>query len=167
MENRFKKVELLISDFDGVFTDGTVYVDQNGVETVKCSRKDGLGIKMLQKSGIEVIVVSKEVNSVVTERCKKLGIECFQSIENSDKKLGMISHLSKAKGIPMEKIAYVGDDLNDMRVFGKVGLSITVSDGHKIVRDRADFITDAKGGEHAIREIAELILEARGVALEF
>lgn len=164
---KFSQIKLLVLDFDGVMTDGCVYVDQDGKETVKCSRKDGLGIEMLKKNGFDAVVVSKEINPVVSARCKKLKIECFQAIENSDKKLDIIKNISAQRNVPLDRIAYMGDDLNDIAVFGNVGLSIAVADAHEKLIVKADYITKRNGGHHAVREVCELILSNQEKDLSF
>jgi len=156
---KFKKIKLLAMDFDGVMTDGYVYVDENGVESVRCSRKDGLGVEMLQKTGIEMAVLSKEQNPVVLQRCKKLGIPCINNIYDGSGKLALLKNLAARKGIGLDEVAYMGDDLNDRDVLEKVGLAITVADGHEEIKKICHYVTAAKGGEHAVREICEKILK--------
>lgn len=167
IKKKFNNIKVLAMDFDGVMTDGCVYVNQNGQETVKCSRKDGLGIAMLKRSKIEVLVISKEVNPVVTARCQKLKIKCWQKIKNSSSKFKILNKAATKMKIGLSEVAYIGDDLNDLDVFGRVGLSITVADGHNKLKERADYITGAKGGEHAVREVCELILSSKGIDLSF
>ncbi len=160
------RVMLLGCDFDGVFTDGTVFQDQNGIESVRCSRKDGLGVDLLKRHGIEVFVISKETNPVVTKRCEKMGIPCVQAVNTSEGKAEILKRLAQEKGLKPEEVAFMGDDLNDIPAMKFAGVAITVADGHEANKRIAHYITQAKGGKHAVREVAELILQAKGINLE-
>ncbi|MFA5133307.1 MAG: HAD hydrolase family protein [Patescibacteria group bacterium] len=167
LNERLKKIKLLATDFDGVMTDACVYIGEDGKESVRCSRRDGLGVEMLKNAGIEIIVLSKEPNSVVIARCKKLGIACTNNINDSSGKLAILKEIIKEKNIDLSEVAYIGDDLNDRAVLENAGVAITVADGHKKIKSLCDFITKAKGGDHAFREVCEKILEAKGIALDF
>ncbi|MDP3954713.1 MAG: HAD hydrolase family protein [bacterium] len=158
-------IKLLVLDFDGIMTNGKVRVDQNGIESVECSRKDGLGIDLLKKYGISVCVISKETNPVVSKRCAKLKIPCVQAIENSDGKLEILSRIMKEMSLKPDEVAFMGDDLNDIDALKNAGVSFTVSDGHPEVKKICNYITRAGGGQHAVREVAELILKAKGIRL--
>ncbi len=157
---KFKKIKLLALDFDGVLTDGAVYIFQDGREVVRCSRKDGLGIELLKKAGILVGIISKETNPVVRARAKKLGVPCWQGVKDGKGKLAILKKLAVIHALSREEIAYMGDDINDLEALEYAGLAITVFDGHAKVKKVADYITRAKGGDHAVREVAECILEA-------
>ena len=154
-------------DFDGVMTDGCVYVDQDGREMVKCSRKDGLGIALLKKHDIKVAVISKETNPVVAARCQKLQIQCEQAIATGEDKLAVLKRMAQAHGLDLEQVAYIGDDFNDIDVLQAVGLAITVADGQPSVKEVCSYITQAAGGQHAVREACEKILLSQGVRLKF
>lgn len=167
LDERYKRVKLLAMDFDGIMTNGCVYIDEEGVELVKCSRKDGLGILLLKKNGIDAVVISKEVNPVVSARCRKLQIGCWQSVEDGDGKLQILKRLVKEKNLSMEEVAYMGDDLNDAAVLAYVGLAITVADGHPSLIEHCHGVTSARGGEHAVREVCENILRAQGKVLSY
>lgn len=167
LKRGFKNIKLLALDFDGVMTDGHVYVGQDGQETVRCSRKDGLGIEMLKKHGIEVIVISKETSPVVAARCRKLGIDYWQGADNSGDKLAILKKAAINKALSLAEIAYMGDDLNDLKVLAGAGLAVTVADAHPLVKKICHYITRAKGGDHAVREVSEEILKAKRVKLEF
>ncbi len=167
LKEKFKKIKLLAMDFDGVMTDGTVYVSQEGAETVQCSRKDGLGIEMLKKNGLDAVVISKEINPVVSVRCKKLKIQCVQKVKDSDGKLEILKKILKERKLAGNEVVYIGDDLNDFAVLRYAGVAVTVADGHPKVKAICDYITKAGGGQHAVREICELILEAKGLGLKF
>lgn len=159
------KAKLLVCDFDGVLTNGTVTQDENGIESVQCSRKDGLGINLLQRHGIEVIVISKETNPVVAKRCQKMKIGCIQAVESSEGKAEILERLMKERGLDRSQVAFMGDDLNDIPAMKLAGVAITVADGHRANKAIAHYTTVAGGGQHAVREVAELILEAKGILM--
>jgi len=158
---KLAKIKVLALDFDGVLTDSYVYFRQDGMETVRCSRKDSLGTNMLQKAGIGVVVISKETNPVVAARCKKMNVDFFHGIDTGDQKLDILNRYLKEKGVSLEETAYMGDDINDLECLKAVGVSITVADGHPDCKAIADYITEGKGGEHAVREVCDLILTAK------
>ena len=161
LQNRCKKIKLLALDFDGVMTDGRVLVSQDGSESVFCSRKDGLGIELLQKVGIKIVVISKETNSVVAVRCKKLNIPCWQSVETGDGKKEILERVIAESGFDSSEVAYMGDDVNDIPALQLAGLAIVVADGHSLAKQHADHITAARGGDHAVREVCDILLENR------
>ncbi len=152
-----EKVKLLVLDFDGVLTDDRVWVDQNGKETIAASRSDGMGLEMLRKlTDIEVIVMSKETNPVVTARCNKLGIQVFQSVNQKEKAL---VDLIDEKKIDSEEVVYVGNDLNDINCFPIAGYAVAPNDAFVTVRRNADLVLDHPGGFGAVREICETLIE--------
>ena len=151
----------VVVDFDGVLTDGSVVFGQDGYEMVRCSRRDSLGINMLQENGIKVIVISKEKNPVVKERCKKMGIECWQSVYTEHDKLSVLKQYISKKGISPEEICFVGDDVNDIPCIQFAGIGVTVSNGSPKNKKVADYVTTKKGGDGAVREVCDLILESR------
>lgn len=164
-EDKLKQIKFLAMDFDGIMTDGSVYVDQDGREAAKCSRKDGLGIELLKKAGLAALVVSKESNPVVSARCRKLDIACYQKAGSGEQKLDIIKRAAGELGVALDAVAYMGDDLNDLAVLRAVGLAITVADGHPLVKEICAYVTNARGGEHAVREVCENILLAQGHSL--
>ncbi len=159
--DKLKKIKLLVLDFDGILTDGYVYFRQDGMETVRCSRKDSLGTNMLQKSGIDVVVISKETNPVVAARCQKMGVNFFHGVDTGDQKLDILKKYLQERNLSLEETVYVGDDVNDLECLKAVGTVITVADGHPDCKTIADYITERKGGEHAVREVCDLILESK------
>jgi N-acylneuraminate cytidylyltransferase len=152
----FSKVRLLVLDFDGVLTDNRVFVSQDGTESVACSRGDGFGIGLLLQAGIEVVVVSKEQNPVVTARCRKLSIPCIQSC---DDKLPVVKKLAADRGLAPGQLAYVGNDLNDLECLRWVGIPVGVADSVDAVRAAVKWLTRAPGGHGAVREVCDLILQ--------
>lgn len=164
MSEMLHSIKLIGLDFDGTLTDGYVYCDQYGGETVRCSRKDSLGIDMLKAAGFHVVVLSKETNPVVAARCAKMDVPMTQGIATGTGKVEHLVHYARSVVIPLENTLYMGDDLNDIPVLEIVGVPATVADAHprvlQIVRERNGYIARAKGGEHAVRELAEAVLVA-------
>lgn len=162
MKPSFKKIKILALDFDGTLTDGFVYVDQKGNEMVRCSRRDSLGTNMLQKRGIFVVIISKEKNPVVKLRAKKMGVDCFSGVATGDDKLSMLSAYAAKKKVLLSHVAYVGDDVNDLAVLKRVGFPMSVANADPSVKKVSLFISSRDGGNHAVREICDNILKARG-----
>jgi YrbI family 3-deoxy-D-manno-octulosonate 8-phosphate phosphatase len=148
----------LVMDFDGVLTDDLVSVDQDGRESVRCSRGDGLGLEMLRKAGLPMLVLSKEHNPVVAARCKKLALRCEQGIEA---KLPALRAYCAELGIALEHTVYVGNDINDLDCLAAVGCGVAVADAHPRAKQAASIVLEARGGRGAVREMCELILEQR------
>jgi N-acylneuraminate cytidylyltransferase len=146
----------LILDFDGVFTDNRVFVNQEGVESVACSRGDGMGIALMRKAGIPALVISTEVNPVVSARCKKLKIPFLQGI--NDKLSAMTSWL-RQRSINVAEIAYLGNDINDLPCLEVAGLSVVPSDAHNDVKSVADLVLQRPGGYGAVRELCDILLK--------
>ena len=167
LRQKLQKIKLLAMDFDGILTDGCVYVDQNGIETVRCSHRDGLGIDLLKKNGIQVVVISKQTNPVVSARCRKMQIDCFQKISDGSGKLDILKKVLEEKQLNREEVIFMGDDVNDLAALDYAGVAVTVADGRPQVKKICDYITQAAGGQHAVRELCDMILEARGATLEF
>jgi 3-deoxy-D-manno-octulosonate 8-phosphate phosphatase (KDO 8-P phosphatase) len=149
-----RAVRLVVFDFDGVFTDNFVYVDQQGVESVRCWRGDGLGLRAIEKLGLHAAIVSTETNPVVAMRARKLKIECFQGI---DRKLDEIDALRTRHQLERSQLAFVGNDTNDAECLQVVGLPIVVADAHDDVRSLARYTTRAPGGRGAVREVCDMI----------
>ena len=151
-------IKLVAFDFDGVFTDNTVIVDQFGVESVKCWRSDGLGISKLLSLGVHVWIISTEVNPVVNVRAKKLKIPSMQAVED---KADAILTLSKELSIGLDEIAYVGNDINDIGALRIVGFPIAVSDAYPDIQEYVSYVTKKAGGFGAVREVCDLISDAK------
>lgn len=166
-KERAKRIRMVFSDFDGTFTDGMVYTDQNGIESVRCSRRDSLGIQMLKRAGIPVHIISKETNPVVAARCKKMGVAYDQAVESGEGKADIIARVARDASLDLSEIAFIGDDVNDIPALATAGFAATVSDGHPLVKETVDYITSARGGEHAFREFCEYILLAQGKEIVF
>ncbi len=153
------QVELVAFDFDGVFTNNMVYVDQDGIETVRCSRSDGLGIERIKEKGVKVVIVSTEINPVVSIRAKKLKIDCYQAVKDKAKAILDICNEMKVQA---EKTMFVGNDINDIPAFQVVGFPVCVCDSYPEILPYTIFKTAASGGIGAVREICDLIYFAKG-----
>jgi YrbI family 3-deoxy-D-manno-octulosonate 8-phosphate phosphatase len=150
--------DLLILDFDGVLTDNRVWTSQDGVESVVSSRSDGLGIALL-RDVVPIAVVSTEVNLVVSRRCAKLGIPCVQAVGLD--KTAAVRALFDEHQVEPERVAYVGNDVNDLGALDLVGYPIAVADAHVRVREAARLVLTSAGGHGAVRELAEAMLTSR------
>jgi N-acylneuraminate cytidylyltransferase len=156
LERLPERVAGLVMDFDGVFTDNRVHVDQAGVESVACSRSDGYGLEQLRKAGLPMVVISKERNPVVQRRCDKLVIPCLQGI---DEKRGELLRWCEAQQLDLESVVYIGNDVNDLDCLEVAGCAVVVADAHPIAQNAADIVLSAVGGQGALRELSELILD--------
>ena len=154
-------IKAIAFDFDGVFTDNRVYVTQTGEEAVACDRSDGMGISMLRKAGIPLIIISTEKNPVVSVRAAKLNIDVLQGIEN---KLPVLNQWAAENQLSIGQVAFIGNDINDVDCLNAAGVGIAVADAYPVAVDAADFVLTKKGGEGAVREIADLWLSANGVS---
>jgi 3-deoxy-D-manno-octulosonate 8-phosphate phosphatase (KDO 8-P phosphatase) len=159
IEDRIAKIELLVLDVDGVMTDGRIIVDDHGEEIKYFNVKDGHGLKLLMRAGIEVIIISGRKSRAVDYRAENLGIhEIYQGVED---KGSLFQKLVQRKKLTRDRVCAMGDDLPDLAVFNQSGVSIAVADAVPEVRDAASFITKNRGGDGAIREVCELILKAQ------
>ena len=147
-------ISAVIMDFDGVFTDNKVVVFQDGREAVLCSRGDGYGLNGLQKTGVPMLVISKEPNPVVAARCAKLKIECIQGI---DDKLPVLKAWLVERNLDIRQAVYVGNDTNDAQCLAAVGCGVVPSDAHPDVIPLARLVLNATGGNGALREFCDLI----------
>jgi N-acylneuraminate cytidylyltransferase len=154
-----EKIELVIFDFDGVFTDNRVWTDQDGREMVAASRSDSIKFGELRGKGIEVMILSSEPNPVVAARAKKIGVETIQGIGLQDKGRVMREVLEQ-KNVKAENVVYVGNDVNDLPCFEIAGWSVAVADAYPEVLQAADFVLSKPGGHGAVRELCELILKS-------
>lgn len=151
------QLDLVVFDFDGVMTDDRVYVDQNGVESVVCSRSDGLGVELLRKIGVPMLILSKEQNPVVQARAAKLRIDCLQGVED---KVQTIEDLAAAKNFSLDHCIFVGNDVNDLSLLQRVGFPAAPGDARPEVLAAARLILPANGGRGAVRALADMIVEA-------
>jgi 3-deoxy-D-manno-octulosonate 8-phosphate phosphatase (KDO 8-P phosphatase) len=158
---RAAQIKLLIFDVDGVLTDGSLFVGDDGQEYKAFHSQDGHGIKMLQRHGVRCAVITGRTSRVVEHRMRNLGIELVYQGQ-SNKLEGFADLLDRVDLSPQE-VAYVGDDVVDLPVMRKVGLAIAVRDAHPLVLRHAHWQTPRGGGRGAARDVCELLLEAHGV----
>lgn len=147
---------LIIFDFDGVFTDNSVYVMENGAEAVRCSRSDGLGISMLLKQNIPMFILSTEENPVVSARAKKLKINVFQGCK--DKASFLMDYFHRHQ-IDVSRSIYVGNDVNDLEAMRLASFSACPADADDSVKNVASVILNKNGGNGAVRELCDKILK--------
>jgi N-acylneuraminate cytidylyltransferase len=154
-----EKVALVVFDFDGVMTDNRVWVDQDGREMVAASRAEGPGLRALESKGIRTLVLSSEVNPVVTARCRKLQVQALQGV--ADKAAALLA-LLQAEKIDPAQVVYLGNDVNDLPCFSLVGCAVAVADAEPVVLRKADMVLTRTGGHGAVRELCEIILNNQG-----
>lgn len=157
MSRDLSEIKFVVFDFDGVFTDNTVYIDQDGAESVRCWRGDGLGLETLRQLGIELAVVSTETNPVVETRCKKLGIRC---ISGSNDKAASVKSLCDSLNIALSNTCFLGNDRNDLPALDLVGYPAIVADADELMTSFGFMKTSKPGGFGAVRELCELISAA-------
>jgi YrbI family 3-deoxy-D-manno-octulosonate 8-phosphate phosphatase len=151
-------VDAVITDFDGVHTDDSAAVSEDGRESVRVSRADGLGVERLRSVGVPMLIVSKEVNRVVQARAAKLGVEVRYGVDN---KRQVVAEWLAAHQIPGDRAAYLGNDVNALGPMGLVGWPVAVADAHPAVRQAARILLSRAGGHGAVRELCDLVVEHR------
>ena len=158
MQNKLitlENIDAFIFDFDGVLTNNLVFVDQDGKESVSCNRSDGLAFDVLRKLKKPSYIISTEKNSIVSARAKKLKIEAIQGV---DDKVQELLSLAKTNEYNLDRVLYVGNDINDFKAMKLCGYSACPSDSHEKIRSIATFILQKKGGNGVIRELLEVKL---------
>ncbi|MEO5954468.1 MAG: HAD-IIIA family hydrolase [Nitrospiraceae bacterium] len=155
-----RQIRLFATDVDGVLTDSGMYYAESGDEWKKFNTRDGMGIKLLQKAGIITAIVTQERTKLVARRAEKLTIpELHQGVLD---KLSLVREMASRHGLTLSQVAYIGDDINDLETLKAVGFSATPADGMPQVAAVVDYICQKKGGEGAVREMIEMILDAQG-----
>lgn len=152
-------LRLAVFDFDGVFTDNRVWVNEDGVEAVACWRGDGLGLRRLESVGVEPLIVSTEPNRVVAVRATKLRVDCAHGVE---RKLEVIRAHAEHRGVGLEHTAYVGNDVNDAECLRSVGLPVVPADAWPEVVPLASWVLEHRGGEGCVREFCDAVWRAKG-----
>lgn len=151
------QVDAVVTDFDGVHTDDTVLLGQDGQEYVTVSRSDGMGVARLRAAGIPVLILSTETNAVVSARARKLGVDVIQASED---KQAALAGWAADRGIPLDRIAYLGNDVNDLGCFEIVGWPVAVPGAHPRVLAAARLVLTSRGGDGAVRELADRVLDS-------
>ncbi|RTE86349.1 MULTISPECIES: 3-deoxy-manno-octulosonate-8-phosphatase KdsC [Gammaproteobacteria] len=158
--DRLQKIKLLVCDIDGVFSDGRIYMGNDGEELKAFHTRDGLGVKALRSAGVEVAVITGRKSKIVETRMTALGVPyIFQGQEN---KQASYDSVCKTLNLTPEQTGYIGDDTPDLELIKSCGLGVAVFDAHPSVQLAADYVTIQRGGFGAVREIADLILLAQG-----
>ncbi|SRR5579883_874720 len=160
MLEKAKNIRLLILDVDGVLTSGVIYYGPQGHELKGFHIHDGLGIKLLQKTGVTVAVISGKTSSAVEKRIQDLAIK--HAYLGQEDKLPAYESLKQQLQLTDQQIAFIGDDLPDLPLLRRVHLAVTVPQAPEVIKQRVDLITKNKGGKGAVREVCELIMNAQG-----
>ncbi|MFO7602958.1 MAG: 3-deoxy-manno-octulosonate-8-phosphatase KdsC [Gammaproteobacteria bacterium] len=157
---RAAQIKLVIFDVDGVLTDGSLFIGDGGEEYKAFYSRDGLGMKMLRATGIQVGIITARTSNVVEHRMASLGVEHIH--QGRLDKLAACEEILATLGLPFAQTAYVGDDVIDLPVMKKVGLAIAVQDAHPLAKQHAHWQTEHPGGRGAARDVCELIMQAQG-----
>lgn len=158
IKDRLKNIKILLTDCDGCLTDAGMYYSEHGDELKKFNTRDGMGFRLLREKGILTGIITSEKVELVSRRADKLRLDILKmGIGN---KLQTVLDICREYHLEMENVAYIGDDINDLEVVSAAGFGCSVNSGMEIVKEKACYVTKANGGEGAVREVAELILEA-------
>ena len=160
MQEKLEKIKLLLLDVDGVMTDGRIIYSNDGQETKAFDVKDGHGLKLVQRAGIQVGIITGRESQVVIKRAEELGIAFLYQLSRN--KMEPYLEILDKTGLADEQVAYVGDDVVDLPVLTRVGFSATVADAVEDIKPYVDYITERPGGRGAVREICDLILKQSG-----
>ena len=155
-----QKIKLFVCDVDGVFSDGRIYLGNDGEELKAFHTKDGFGLKAIMQQGIDVAIITGRESNIVANRMSALGIKHI--FQGKDDKLSIYQTLLSQLGLQPEQTAYIGDDVVDLPVMRLAGLGIAVNDAHPLVLREADLVTTIKGGFGAVREVCDLFLQCHG-----
>ena len=159
LENKLKKIKLVITDVDGVLTDGGMYYTKDGDIMKRFHARDGMGITLLRNIGIYTIILTKEQTVMVKKWSKKMKVkQLLDGVKNKELELNKIC---KQNNVVSNEIAYIGDDVNDQKLLEKVGLAVTPNDGIVQLKQISDYVCLKNGGNGAFRELADLILTVK------
>ncbi|HEY8727270.1 MAG TPA: haloacid dehalogenase [Gaiellaceae bacterium] len=153
-----ERVRLAVFDFDGVFTDNRVWVNEQGDETLAFSRSDGLGLRRLEEVGVHPLIMSMEQNPIVSARAGKLRVDCVQGVED---KLAVLHERTGELGVALEDTAYVGNDINDVDCLRAVGVPVVPADAWPEVKPLARWVLSRAGGAGCVREFCDAVWEAQ------
>ncbi|GGA83131.1 3-deoxy-D-manno-octulosonate 8-phosphate phosphatase [Neiella marina] len=160
LASQLKQIRLLICDVDGVFSDGRIYMGNDGEELKTFHTRDGYGVKALQATGVALAVITGRQSNIVEQRMTALGIEWLY--QGCDDKVTAFEDILQRSGFTAEQCAYVGDDLIDWPVMSRCLVGISVADGHPWLRQQASWVTQTVGGAGAVREVCDTIMEVQG-----
>lgn len=156
LRTKLKKIKLVVTDADGVLTDGGMYYSKNGEELKKFNTKDGMAVELLGKANIGTIIVTRENSETVQQRGKK--IKVLETIIGAHEKEKLLDPICQKYKVSPDEIAYVGDDVNDLSIMKRVGVSCAPLDSVETVKKIVDYVCEKKGGEGVLREVSEIIL---------
>ena len=159
MNKKCKKIKLVLTDVDGVLTDGGRYYSYEGENLKKFHTRDGMGANLLLRNGIKTAIITKEKSKIAEKWAKEMNVSFVYS--GVIKKELELTKICKKFGLTNEEIAFIGDDVNDLELMKRVGFSITPADGIKHVKQVADYVCKLGGGKGAFREVADLILSIK------
>lgn len=161
LKARLRQIKMLLTDVDGVLTDCGMYYTEKGDEIKKFNTRDGMGVVLLQRVGVKVGIITKERSEIVARRAVKLGItEVHQGVT---RKIKALAEICKRHNLNTQEVCYIGDDVNDVPVLKEVGLGVAPADAVPQAKAAAFYVTEKKGGEGVVREVANMILEARAL----
>jgi 3-deoxy-D-manno-octulosonate 8-phosphate phosphatase (KDO 8-P phosphatase) len=153
-------IKLVLFDVDGVLTDGRLFVDNNGEEYKAFNSRDGHGMKMLQRNGVDIGIITGRTSKIVDHRMHELGIRHVR--QGCQEKLPVYEQMIKELGLQPPQVAFVGDDVVDLPIMLRVGFAVAVQDAHALVKKHAHWITPSEGGRGAARDLCELIMLVQG-----
>lgn len=156
LRRKFKKIKLVVTDADGVLTDGGMYYSKDGEELKKFNTKDGMAVELLGKANIGTIIMTRENSKTVQQRGKK--IKVLETIIGACEKEKLLDSICQRYKVSPDEIAYIGDDINDLLIMKRVGVSCVPMDSVEIIKKAADYKCEKKGGEGVLREVSEIIL---------
>jgi YrbI family 3-deoxy-D-manno-octulosonate 8-phosphate phosphatase len=159
LDARCRQIEMILSDVDGVLTDGGVVFDNQGIETKKFHIRDGLGIKLWMRAGFHFGIITARTSHIVKVRANELGVEIVR--QGFEEKLAIAREIIHDHGLKSEQVCFIGDDLTDIPLIKAVGLGVAVADATEEVKTSASYKTKLGGGQGAVRETIELILKAK------
>jgi len=160
LERRASRIKLLLMDCDGVLTDGRLWLTDDGDEQKSFNTHDGLGLSLLHRAGLKSGIITGRSSKALTRRAKELGVEFLH--QGDANKIAAFEQLLQQAGIDEDEVAFVGDDLPDIPIMRRAELAVAVADAVMETRSVAHYVTRAKGGRGAVREVIELILKAQG-----
>ncbi len=159
LQQRCRNIRLVVTDIDGILTDGGMYYGEGGDELKQFSVRDGAGVSLMQAVGLHLGAITGEATDLVLRRVKKIGLD-FLYAQTLNKRICLEQH-SQKQGYTMQEIAYIGDEINDYSLLGQVGLFFTVPDANTIIREKADWVLTTPGGKGVLREVAEILLKSQ------
>jgi len=160
LEQRANRIKMVIFDVDGVMTDGRLIIGDDGLEYKCFNTQDGLGMKLIKATGVDMAIITGRTSKVVAQRAESTGVSYFY--QGVDDKLQAFEELLEETGLQPEQCAFMGDDVVDLPPMRRAGLALTVPQAHDLVKQHAHYITKLQAGQGAVREACELIMRAQG-----